>query len=274
MKLGKAFLAALILMAFPAVGLGVGETASKDGNGVRGLLLHDPITSSTDKWESNGSGAAKVEIVGGGGGGVSDQGISGVSDADPWNMMIRDGSGTELGLAASPFAIQIFDGAAAALFTISNQGFVDTELETADLDTGGGTDTQAVVGLRIAEIGGSELVGSANPLPVGGTVLDEIELNTDTAQTASEPAVIVIGNTATLIFAASATTRTVTMQNMGEATIFLGKSAVTTTTGVGIKGGTIDNDAKGDTAVATHGDDIYGIVAAGTENLRIQVVSD
>lgn len=45
-------------------------------------------------------------------------------------------------------------------------GAVDTELTTADLDTGAGTDTRAVVGLARAESGGGVLVGSANPLPV------------------------------------------------------------------------------------------------------------
>lgn len=43
---------------------------------------------------------------------------------------------------------------------------VETELTTADLDTGGGTDTRAVVGMVLAESGGGILVGSANPLPV------------------------------------------------------------------------------------------------------------
>lgn len=44
---------------------------------------------------------------------------------------------------------------------------VDSELTTANLDTGGGTDTRAVVGLASAESGGGVLVGSSNPLPVG-----------------------------------------------------------------------------------------------------------
>jgi hypothetical protein len=50
--------------------------------------------------------------------------------------------------------------------SISLSGAVDTELTTADLDTGAGTDTRAVVGLVIAESGGGQLVGSAHPLPV------------------------------------------------------------------------------------------------------------
>jgi hypothetical protein len=49
---------------------------------------------------------------------------------------------------------------------IVSSGTVDTELTTADLDTGGGTDTRAVVGLVLAASGGGLLVGSANPMPV------------------------------------------------------------------------------------------------------------
>jgi hypothetical protein len=46
---------------------------------------------------------------------------------------------------------------------------VDSELTTADLDTGAGTDTRAVVGMVKAESGGGVLVGSANPLPAAVT---------------------------------------------------------------------------------------------------------
>src|SRR2546421_445004 len=42
----------------------------------------------------------------------------------------------------------------------------DSELTTADLDTGAGTDTRAVVGLVLAASGGGLLVGSTNPMPV------------------------------------------------------------------------------------------------------------
>mgnify|MGYP001158711708 CR=1 FL=1 len=48
-------------------------------------------------------------------------------------------------------------------------GTVDTELTIADLDTGVGTDTKAVVGVALAESGGGQLLGSANPMPVSGT---------------------------------------------------------------------------------------------------------
>jgi hypothetical protein len=47
---------------------------------------------------------------------------------------------------------------------------VDSELTLGDLDTGAGTDNRAVVGLVRAESGGGVLVGSANPLPISGTV--------------------------------------------------------------------------------------------------------
>lgn len=52
----------------------------------------------------------------------------------------------------------------------SNPLPVETELTTADLDTGAGTDTRAVVGIVTAESGGAVPVGPANPLDVQGTV--------------------------------------------------------------------------------------------------------
>jgi hypothetical protein len=50
--------------------------------------------------------------------------------------------------------------------TVTGSVTADTELTTADLDTGGGTDTRAVVGLVLAASGGALLVGTANPMPV------------------------------------------------------------------------------------------------------------
>jgi hypothetical protein len=54
--------------------------------------------------------------------------------------------------------------------TVDNAGTfavqADTELTTADLDTGAGTDTRAVVGLALAASGGALLAGSANPVPI------------------------------------------------------------------------------------------------------------
>lgn len=267
----KFLLLAALILAAPA--WSADERAKTDrSTRTHTLLVVDDTTGEIRQLKSTASGL-KVDASAGGAG-TADQGISGISDADPWNMMIRDSSGNELGLAASPFAIRIFDGAAAALFTISNKGFVDTELETADLDTGGGTDTQAVVGLLIAEIGGSKLVGSADPLPVGGTVLDDIELNTDTAQTSSEPIVISIGATPTLIFSASTTRRLGFVQNAGTESVFLGKGAVTKLTGEILAGSSVANNGLGAQAKIEHGDTVFGVVDICCVNVRVSQVSD
>lgn len=65
--------------------------------------------------------------------------------------------------------------------SVSITGAVDTELTTADLDTGAGTDTRAVVGLVLAASGGGLLVGSANPMPVsdnsGSLTIDNATLS-------------------------------------------------------------------------------------------------
>jgi hypothetical protein len=50
---------------------------------------------------------------------------------------------------------------------------VDSELTTADLDTGAGTDTRAVVGLVIAKSGGAANVSNTDPVPIsdaGGNI--------------------------------------------------------------------------------------------------------
>ena len=56
-----------------------------------------------------------------------------------------------------------------AFSDLANIGAYTSRLSEADLDTGAGTDTQAITGLMLAESGGGVLVGSANPLPVSGT---------------------------------------------------------------------------------------------------------
>lgn len=54
--------------------------------------------------------------------------------------------------------------------TVDNAGTfavqADTELTTADLDSGAGTDTRAVVGLVIAKSGGAANISATDPLPV------------------------------------------------------------------------------------------------------------
>ena len=56
---------------------------------------------------------------------------------------------------------------------VSGTVTVDSELTTADLDTGAGTDTRAVVGLVIAKSGGAANISNTDPLPVsdaGGSI--------------------------------------------------------------------------------------------------------
>ena len=79
--------------------------------------------------------------------------------------------------------------------TVSVSGAVDTELTTADLDPGIGTDTQAVVGVSIAKSGGSARVGAGadgDPVPVsddgGSLTVDDggIDLNVEVTETSFE----------------------------------------------------------------------------------------
>jgi hypothetical protein len=74
-----------------------------------------------------------------------------------------------------------------------------TELTTDDLDTGAGTDTRAVVGMVLAESGGGALVGSANPMPVSGTVTANAGTDLNTSALALETG----GNLATIAGAVS-----------------------------------------------------------------------
>jgi hypothetical protein len=69
---------------------------------------------------------------------------------------------------SNPFPISDAGGSLTVDGTVGISGTVtvDSELTTADVDTGAGTDTRAVVGLVLAASGGGLLVGSANPMPV------------------------------------------------------------------------------------------------------------
>lgn len=89
------------------------------------------------------------------------------------NVYLTDSDGHSLDITASG-EVQVVPGSG-AVFTITPDGgslTVDSELNTDDLDTGAGTDTQAIIGLALAESGGHVLVGSANPMPVSATDLD------------------------------------------------------------------------------------------------------
>lgn len=78
---------------------------------------------------------------------------------------------------------------------VSGTVTVDSELTTADLDTGAGTDTRAVVGFVYGADGGGVLVSTTNPLPVGdnggsltvdGTVIANAGTNLNTSALALE----------------------------------------------------------------------------------------
>jgi hypothetical protein len=78
----------------------------------------------------------------------------------------------------------------------SNPLPVDSELTTADLDTGAGTDTRAVVGLARAESGGAVLVGSGNPLPVTVSTAPVRARTTDSIASAVQTDAVMNGLTA------------------------------------------------------------------------------
>lgn len=94
------------------------------------------------------------------------------------------------------------------------------------------------------------------------------------SQNATEPVVVSVGTTPTLLVAASSTTKSVIIQNSDTVSVFVGKAAVTTATGIILAGGLVANDGLGVSATAIHGDDIYAIVTAGTADVRVQVVSN
>lgn len=106
------------------------------------------------------------------------------------------------------------------------------------------------------------------------TALADILTEVTTSQTSSEPVVIVVGDTPTLLFSASSTRRAGFIQNTGTAPVFLGKGAVTTTTGEILAGSNVANNGLGATAKAEHGDTIFAIAATGTTvNVRVSEVS-
>lgn len=167
--LGKISVLALVALIGIQVKATAQELAPKDRNRVPALLLTDPVSGKTDRWESDGSGAAKVSIVGSSTV-TANQGTSG-SDTDPWNMMIRNGSGAELGLASSPFAISIFDAASNLLGVTANPFVVDLGVNndvtvtsgtvTANIGTTGGIALETTLGLMSAKLP-AVLTGSGN----------------------------------------------------------------------------------------------------------------
>lgn len=89
------------------------------------------------------------------------------TDGD-FSALATDAAG-RVGIADLGGSISIDDNAGSITVdgTVGVSGAVDTELTTADLDTGAGTDTRAVIGLVYGASGGGTLVSTTNPLPVG-----------------------------------------------------------------------------------------------------------
>lgn len=113
---------------------------------------------------------------------VSGSTLGANSGTDIGDVTINNGSGGS--------AVNIQDGGNSITVdgSVSISGTVDTELTTADLDTGAGTDTRAVVGLVGSASGGGQLIpgsstdgllvnlGSNNDVTVTGSVTADTEL--------------------------------------------------------------------------------------------------
>jgi hypothetical protein len=131
--------------------------AKVDASGVPVPVTDNGTTLSVD----DGAGSLTVD------GTVAVSGVSGVVHVDDnsASLTVDDGGGS-----------LTVDGTVGVSGTVT----VDSELTTADLDTGAGTDTKAVVGLALANSGGALLVGSANPVPVsdnGGSITVDGSVN-------------------------------------------------------------------------------------------------
>jgi hypothetical protein len=173
-------------------------------------------------------------------------------------VRLFNGSSMELGTASTPIRTDP---------TGTTTQPVDSELETKDLDDGGGTDTQAVVGILIEDTGGGSLVSASNPFPVTATM--------STATTFAHGAVSV-GTSETLISAASGTRRSLLIRNADSGTVvFLGATGVTTANGLPVgESGAPGATGDGGTVIYTHTQAIYGIVSSGTADIRFQTESD
>ncbi len=252
-RIAKILVLALVFGA-GSVQAAPGEVAPRDGNRTTALLLTDPATGKTQRWDSDSAGAAKIAVISFG-----------------TASLAVFGEGT-VGVAPTkaPVLIGTIDGGGLLRALVSSAFGLEVEIKASVLPTGASTET--TLAAILAKIIGAP-ANEAKQDAANASLVD-IELNTDTAQTATEPFVIAVGTTPTLILAASSTRRSATLQNAGEAPIFLGKGAVTTSTGIILGGSTVANDGKGAIAEAFHGDAIFGIVTSGTVNIRVAPESD
>lgn len=126
-------------------------------------LQTQPGVDIGDVTINNASGAAAINIQDGGNSLTIDNAalsvVGGGVEATALRVTIASDSTGVLSIDDNGGSITV-DG------SVSVSGAVDTELTTADLDTGAGTDTRAVVGMVLAASGGGLLVGTANPMPI------------------------------------------------------------------------------------------------------------
>lgn len=143
------------------------------GTGQKQLIgIVDATINGTNKLIVDSSGRAKVDASGAAVP-VTDNSGSLTVDDGGLTISVDDGAGSLTVDGSVSLAAAIPAGTNVIGHVVVDSGAVtaDTELTTADLDTGAGTDTRAVVGIARAESGGAVLVGSANPLPVSSTDL-------------------------------------------------------------------------------------------------------
>ncbi len=98
------------------------------------------------------------------GGSLTVDGTVAVSGLSGTVAVTQSGTWDEVGINDSGNSITVDDGGSS--LTVDGSVTADTELTTADLDTGAGTDTRAVVGLVIAKSGGAANISNSDPLPI------------------------------------------------------------------------------------------------------------
>ncbi len=143
----------LLLILWPAVAWGDTRSFEIPGTnpvlvqGVQGHPLMVPL-------EVNIAASAAVTVV---------QGASGV-DADPWNAILRDSSGVELGLAASPFGVSIYDAASNLLGVTANPFVVDVAALPSVMSADSNNTTTTPLGIGAVFTGtATDLLTNGNP---------------------------------------------------------------------------------------------------------------
>ena len=134
--------------------------AAKDAAGVTVEILTDEVTDGT-------LGTGQKQLIG-----IVDATINGTNKlvVDASGRAKVDASGVAVPVTDNAGSLTVDDGGGSLTVdgsvSVSGSVTADTELTTADLDTGAGTDTKAVVGLALAASGGAVLAGAANPVPI------------------------------------------------------------------------------------------------------------